>query len=198
MCMVTLHNIQYKEDGNESEMVQFDYYVSPVNTCSVSEVYVKFGSEYVVYTTADVIGLDSDCGLRSDDCKGISHVMFCQGDTPTPDTVDNPSISLSSSPSGIDMFDENSIPTVPSINISNVPTLGSNTPAPSVDSANATPTAMSLSLAPSQCYMNNCGASSSNRSEIVSGSTPICSGGLKIEGSMLPVYDMVSKYHIYC
>ena len=166
MCTVTLHNIQY---NNAGDMIQFDYFISPADTCSVENVYIQFGVDYAMYSS---LGLDSDCGMRSDGCLGITQISFCQEEPSAPSSV------TTLAPSGADMFNENDSPT----------TVVS-TSAPS-DFDMFVPTGSSL--APSSCYANNCGASNSDRSEIVPGNTPICSGGLRTEDSMLSFDDKVS------
>ena len=168
MCTVTLHNIQYNNSG---DMIQFDYFISPADTCSVNNVYIQFGVDYVMYSSR---GLDSDCGMRSDGCLGITQISFCQEEPSAPSSV--PTFA----PSGAGMFNEN-----------DTPTIVVSTSAPS-DFDTIVPTGSSL--APSSCYANNCGASNSDRSIGFSRPIPECSSGLTINESLLPLYDTVSLF----
>ena len=77
MCTLTLHNIRFNYVG---DVVQFDYFISPAETCSVGNVNVYYGAEHVIYSSDS---LDSDCGLRSDGCLGITQITFCQDATPS-------------------------------------------------------------------------------------------------------------------
>ena len=175
-------------------MLQFDYYISPAETCSVSNVFVMFGSEYVTYSSSDVNGLDSDCGLRSEDCRGISGVTFCQDGGQVPVSVppiDSPSILATPSPSALG-------------NVSDAPSsIRSNDP--SMDSSNiqesATPSqfygsmmpAVSVSTSPSKsCYKADCGASTSFKSDTIASDISSCADGLQISNEELPVQDAVS------
>lgn len=71
--MTVVSCCRYKE---ESEYVKFDFSISPKDGCAMEYVNVKYSTQYNQYSYALGDG-DVDSCLRTDGCKGISHITFC-------------------------------------------------------------------------------------------------------------------------
>jgi len=72
LCDIHLTNLMFKDS---SEVIQFDYDITGGQGCLVSNVNVKFGNTYVIYTGTE--SQSSDQCLGSENQKGISYIEFC-------------------------------------------------------------------------------------------------------------------------